>query len=154
MHAVHAGQNEAMKYLPFLSSCAKAIAAALLIAGLQACAVNMHHGTQVTEAQAGSFKIGVTTQDEVIAALGKPSWSTVHPSGEKSIAYMSSTSRINPPSFAVLSGAKPSTELTGVETTGFIFDPNSRLLRIIRTPPGNAAHSPQPGASAASSAQP
>ena len=120
------------------------LAALMLAAVLQACAVNMHHGTRVTEAQTMTFEVGVTTQDDVIAALGKPSWSTVYPSGEKSIAYMSSTSRINPPSPATLSGAKPRTELVGVETTGFIFDANSKLVKIIRTPASAASGTPPP----------
>lgn len=107
---------------------------AALVASLLGCAIEMHHGTAVTEAQASSFTVGVATPDDVVKSLGNPSWSATRPNGEKVVGYGRSTSRINPPSFATLTGGSPRTEFLGMETTMFVFDTNSKLIRVERPP--------------------
>ena len=127
-----------MKLGLLVVSSSKAILVAALLAGLQGCAVEMHHGTQVTEAQANSFTIGTTTLDDVVKSLGTPSWSAIRPTGEKVIGYSRSTSRINPPSVATLTGGAPRSEFLGLETTMFVFDTSSKLIRVERPPVNDA----------------
>lgn len=109
---------------------------ATLVANLHGCAVELHHGTQVSQAQAKSFVIGATTFDEVVSSVGAPSWSATRPNGEKMIGYGRSTSRINPPSLETLAQGAPPTELVSVEMTIFVFDTSSRLIRVERAPGG------------------
>ena len=73
-----------------------------------------------------------STRDDVIASLGKPSWSVTRPTGERVIGHVRSTSRINPPSAGTLIGTEPKVEFVGMQTTRFVFDADSNLLRIER----------------------
>ena len=112
----------------------KSISITALVIGMHGCAIEMHHGTQVTDAQVNSLRIGTTTHDEVVKSIGSPSWSAIRPNGEKVIGYARSTSRINAPSFATLTGAEPRTQFLSLETTMFIFDNDSKLIRVERPP--------------------
>lgn len=68
--------------------CVLALAAALLLG-----ACSSRGGTQVSEDQVGAFKVGRTTYDEVIAALGPPNASSVSSTGDRMATYSHTTVR-------------------------------------------------------------
>jgi len=104
------------------------LVASLMAIGLTACAIDVNHGTFVSDEQVRPFVLGATSMDEVITALGNPTATRKLPDGSTRIVYMHSHSRINPPSLATLVGNAPRIELVGTDVRVFFFDANSRLM--------------------------
>ncbi len=75
------------------------VAGALLASG---CATS---GTKVTQAQVAEFRRGVTSYDEVIAALGRPTTATATPDGRRIAIYDYERIRVRATSFIPLFGA-------------------------------------------------
>lgn len=122
--------NSVIHQLIALAPSKRSILIAAMVASLQGCAIDIHHGEFVTQAQVDSFTVGTTTVDDVLKSLGNPSRTTTRPNGEKVIFYSGFTSRINPPSIATLTGTSPRNEFVGAETTSFVFDTSSKLIRV------------------------
>lgn len=88
----------------------------------------MSFGTKVDPDQALQFKKGITTEADIVAALGAPNQRSTKPDGSNSIAYMSMGSTPDAALFIPYIGpfvGKVESKTTAVR---FTFDPNGRLL--------------------------
>lgn len=99
-----------------------------LLAATAGCAMNITRGVEITPERLQAFQPEVATKDDVIAALGTPGASANTPEGGTALVYTFVHSRINPPSFATLTGAAPRTELVAVQVTVCKFDGEGKLI--------------------------
>lgn len=79
----------------------KLLAALLALAALAGCA---SHGVMISEQQSQQFKKGVSTEADVIAALGKPTTISTT-SGYRFIIYSGAQAQARPASFIPIIGA-------------------------------------------------
>ena len=89
---------------------------ALLLAGC------VSTGTQVTEEQAGKFKKGVTTEAEVVAALGPPNATTRNDDGSRVDSYTYMKASANAVDFIPYVGLLAGGSTGKYTTVAFSFD--------------------------------
>jgi uncharacterized protein (DUF697 family) len=102
----------------------KIIAAVCATLMLSAC---MSYGTKVDPAQAAQFRKGITTEADIIAALGEPNQRSTMADGRSAIAYMRLEGRPSAALFIPIVGpfvGKAESRATAVR---FVFDANGRL---------------------------
>ena len=97
---------------------------AVLLALLSGC---MSMGTKVDPAQAAQFKKGVTTEADIVTALGSPNQRSTMPDGRSSIGYMNLSGKPDAAMFIPYIGpfvGKVESQSTVVR---FVFDANGKL---------------------------
>ena len=97
----------------------------------------MSMGTKVTADQLANFKVGVTTEAEVISALGPPNNSTTHADGTKSDTYMHFATSSHPASFIPVVGIFSSGASSSTDTVILMFDAH-RVLKSVTTSAGQS----------------
>lgn len=102
----------------------KTIAALIIGLLLTSC---MSMGTQVDPVQANRFTAGVTTENEVIAALGEPNQVSTKSDGTREIGYMHATATPDPKLFIPFVGAFIGKVDAKSTTVIFAFDENGKL---------------------------
>ncbi len=99
--------------------------AALIIAVLTAgCAST---GTKVETAQVNQFKRGLTTQADVIAALGEPNTRATLEDGSTQIGYVHAEVTTKPATFIPIVGMFAGGMDTQSTAVNFVFDANGKL---------------------------
>jgi YD repeat-containing protein len=97
--------------------------AAALLAGCTS------YGTEITEAQANQFEKGKSTEEDVIAKLGRPSaMSALLPDGSHSITYSYSRLQMSAASYIPVVGALAGETNASVTVYSFTFDAGHRLI--------------------------
>lgn len=94
------------------------LAAALLLVGC------MSSGTQVDPAKAARFRSGVTTSQEVVAALGPPNGDAIHTDGSRTMVYVYMHSQVRPETFIPIIGGFVGGADAQTQTVSYSFDRN------------------------------
>lgn len=84
-------------------------------------------GTKVDTAQVSQFKRGVTTQADVIAALGEPNTRATLDDGSSQIGYIHAQATTKPATFIPIVGIFAGGMDTESTTVNFVFDANGTL---------------------------
>lgn len=84
-------------------------------------------GKEVTQEQLSDFKRGVTTQEEIVAKLGRPTSSTISASGDRYMSYVFAHSQARPATFIPIVGAFAGGADTRSSHVMFIFDRDGKL---------------------------
>lgn len=103
----------------------KAIVIAGLLAAISGCAST---GVHVDQRQLGQFKEGVTTEADVLAALGKPTTSMVMSGGTKTLSYVSASVQIKGATFIPIVGLFAGGSDTNTSSVIFTFDKDGKMV--------------------------
>ncbi len=79
-------------------------------------------GTKVTEQQAQSFRVGVSTYDDVVAALGAPTTTTLASNGTRTAVYSYASVRAQPQNLIPYLGPLVAGYDTQSSAVAFTFD--------------------------------
>jgi outer membrane protein assembly factor BamE (lipoprotein component of BamABCDE complex) len=104
----------------------KTVIAFALVTAISGCA--SHSGKQVRPTQLGGFQKGVTTEAEVIRALGAPNTSTMNSDGEKTITYAFAQYKIRGSTFIPIVGLFTGGSDVKTNSTIFMFDKDGKML--------------------------
>ena len=97
--------------------------AAALLAGCTS------YGTEITEAQASQFEKGKSTEEDVVAKLGRPSaMSALLPDGSHGITYSYSRLQMSAASYLPVVSALAGETNASVTLYNFTFDADHRLI--------------------------
>ena len=105
----------------------KRIATAALAVGLLSASASAAVAGDISQAQVAGFRVGVTTYDEVVRALGQPANASVAADGSRSIGYVAVHSHIKAASFIPIVGLFAGGATVASSTTYFTFGPDGRL---------------------------
>lgn len=103
------------------------MSAIVLISCLAGC---ISSGTKVTEEQQAQFKVGVTTEAEVIAKLGPPNNVATRPDGVKVDTYRHVDMSMNAAGFVPVVGIFLGGKKQTSDTVNFMFDTRGVLKNI------------------------
>ena len=103
-----------------------------VLAVLTGCVGCVSSGTKVDADQLAHFKPGVTTESEIIAALGPPNTSMTQPDGNKMDMYIHTAMKQNAANFIPYVGLFKGGASTDSETVTFTFD-NRGVLKTTAT---------------------
>ena len=117
-----------MKFRP-----SSALFSALLAVSLSGC---MSSGVKVDETKVAAFQKGVTTYQEVIQVLGKPTNSTFMPDGTHMIIYSYVSAQARPESFIPIVGAFVGGADSEQNTVMLTFDQNGVLKTTMTSQSG------------------
>lgn len=87
-------------------------------------------GTEVSADQVAKFKAGVTTEADVIAALGQPNRVSTLPDGSKMESYVHIASSMKAASYIPVVGIFAGGQKNSSETVTFVFTPGGILKSI------------------------
>lgn len=90
-------------------------------------------GTNVTKAQLAKFKVGTTTEAQVIAALGPPDSTMTYPDGSKMDTYDHISSSVNPATFIPFVGILDSGASMRQNAVTITFNSNGTLKSVLRS---------------------
>jgi hypothetical protein len=90
-------------------------------------------GTKIDPAKVATFKPGVTTYEDVKAAMGEPTSTFLAQDGSRTVAYGYSQVRTNPATFVPIVGLFAGGADVHTETTTFRFGPDG----VLKGPPGS-----------------
>jgi hypothetical protein len=93
-------------------------------------------GVKVDQSKMAQFHKGQTTYDDVIAALGKPSQSSVDDMGNRSISYIYASTQARPETFIPVVGAFVGGADTENSAATFNFDARGILVKSSQTQGG------------------
>jgi hypothetical protein len=88
----------------------------------------MSTGVRVSEAQATSFKVGISTYDQVVADLGPPTTSTLNSDGTRIASYSYAAYQARPENFIPYIGGLVGGMDSASSVVEFKFDRNGVLL--------------------------
>ena len=84
-------------------------------------------GTNVTTAQASQFKVGVSTEAQIVAALGEPNSTSTHVDGSSTISYIHTQAHANAASYIPVVGLLAGGTSGTNNTFAFDIDPHGVL---------------------------
>lgn len=90
-------------------------------------------GTKVSEQQAESFKVGVSTYADVVGALGPPTSTTVSSDGTRMATYAYASARAQPQNFIPIIGPLTRGYDTQRSSAVFTFNANGVLTKTVST---------------------
>ena len=102
----------------------------VLALSLAACASS---GTGVKDSQQRRFQTGVTTEDDVLRALGPPTAVSSTSDGSAVLAYSGAHARAKAASFIPMVGISPGGATAEATSVAFRFDPDHRLMDYVIT---------------------
>lgn len=103
------------------------ILAIALLAILTGCMVGGNDAPKVEQSQLTSFKEGVTTYADVVAALGPPASTQSNSDGTRTITYMRMNSNVDAVTFIPVVGLVAGSGKSEYQSTLFTFDKSGRL---------------------------
>ena len=106
------------------------------LCGLVGCAAA---GVKVTEQQAESFKVGLSTYQDVVTALGPPTTTTVGSDGMRTAMYSYASVRAQPQNFIPYIGPLVSGYDSQSSAVTFTFDQRGILSKMTSTQGGLGA---------------
>lgn len=109
------------------------IVALTIITGLTACT---SAGVKVDQEKMAQFHKGQTTYNDVITAFGKPSRSMVDDSGNRTIAYIYTSTQARPETFIPIVGAFVGGADTESSSATFSFDKQGLLTKSAQSQGG------------------
>lgn len=110
------------------------VVAALALAGC------MSSGTQVTEQQASQFKAGVTSREQVMAALGAPNATSIAADGTRIDVYMHVHAAANAASYIPIVGALAGGAHATTNSATFTYSKAGMLQAVSTTSADSEAH--------------
>ena len=104
--------------------------ACLLLCSALTLAACVSSGTKVSAEDTKQFKVGVTTEQEIIAKLGTPNKVITNTDGSKVDIYLHVASNIHAASFIPVVGIFAGGTSTNSDSATFTFDPQNVLKSI------------------------
>jgi len=99
----------------------------MILATVAALAGCMSSGTKVTATEASQFKVGTTTEQQVIAALGQPEQSETQTDGTKVETYTHTAAHATAASYVPIVGLFAGGAKGATQSVTFTFNPHGVL---------------------------